>query len=159
MDEADVRRGGWAYYLGLLLAVPAGVGLGRVVGHPGDPPHVFTLLAWIAGGFTIAGIILEVVSARPGQSLRMVVSVGLLVWICSVMQSEPFIHFDGTTVGGLLEPAAWFLPTAVGGAWFARHRRWPQVVGAAVFLMACAALMAFNMCWSDPAGFISKIRT
>lgn len=154
-----MRQGVWSGYLVLLLAVPAGVGLGRVVGHPGDPPHLFTLLALVAGGLAVAGVAKEVADPAAGRSVRALVSVGLTCYLAAVTLAEPFLHFDGGRAVGLLWPMAWLVPVVAAGVWFARRQRWAQVAGAAVFLTAAAALLTFNMHWRDPAGFVTRIRT
>jgi hypothetical protein len=154
-----MQRVVWLGYLSLVLAVPLGIGLGRIVGHPGDPPHIFTLLALLAGGLAAAGVVTEVADSGAGRAARVLVSAGLACYIVIATLSEPFLVFDGRTPAGLLLPTAWLVPVAAAGVWFASRRRWPQVAAALVFLAAGAALLTFNMHWHDPAGFVSKIRT
>lgn len=149
----------WDCYSVLLLAVPAGVGLGSVMDHPGDPPHLFTLLAMLAAGLAVAGVVKEATDPVAGRAARVLVSAGLVCYLVCATLAEPFLDFDSSRVAGLLRPVVWLVPVATAGVWFARRRRWPQVVATAVFLAAAAALMTFNMHLRPSASFVTIIRT
>ncbi|HYV38730.1 MAG TPA: hypothetical protein VE988_23800, partial [Gemmataceae bacterium] len=113
-----MQRVVWLGYLSLVLAVPLGIGLGSTVGHPGDPPHIFTLLAVVAGGLALAGALREVADPAAGRASRVLVSGGLACFIAITTMSEPFLNFDGSSLKGLLPPSSWLVPVAAAGVWF-----------------------------------------
>ncbi len=151
-------RGGLLWFgLGQALVTAAGVGFGAMAGHPGDPPHVFTVL----GVLPLAGLGVGMAQAiRRSGGDRWAAAAGTFgagVYCCWVMVSEPFL-WPPTTAEGLVGKAAWIVPLPLAGLWLARRRLWWPAAGMSVFLFGCVALLTFNMHWLDVAGFLSRIR-
>lgn len=151
--EAGIR------YVTLFATVILGVAFGIAVGHPGDPPHVFTIVACSALILNVIGALQCAIGEQSkGWKTRLVVSVVLACYCGFVIVAEPFLHFDGRHVAGLLVPIGVLVPVMLAGLWFFRQRCRPQAIGAALFIWISVSLITFNMQWTDPAAFVTKIR-
>lgn len=152
------RRRSLLFGIGQLLVAVAGVGFGSVVGHPGDPPHLFTLLGVLAVLLLAVGTVAQPRAEPPHvRWVGSAVSAVAAFYCCATMVAEPFLD-PPRNVAELLPLVAWLVPILLAGMGLARLGNWRGAAGASVFLFACVALMTFNMQWLDMAGFLVKIR-
>jgi hypothetical protein len=144
--------------LGQIGVVVAAVIFGGLVNHPGDPPHVFTMLGGSSLLTLVVGALVGMVSESPVTrwgGLGGAIAQGL--YVCFVMSYEPFLDppydmLQAVTI------TLWVLPVLLAGILFARIGCWGQALATSVFLFACVALITFNTCWTDEAGFLTRIR-
>lgn len=140
------------------VLVVAGFGFGCLGGYVGDPPHIFTFLGFLSLGLLIAGGIAAVKSEFPRiRWLGPSAAIGVALYCCVVMTSEPFLRPPPTLVE-LLPLIAWVLPLLFAGVEMAHWKCWWGAAGVSVFLFDCVALLTYNLHILDGAAFLLKLR-
>lgn len=145
------------YWVVLLLTLPAGVFCGFTIGHPGDPPNIYTFFAALSLLLLLIGAI-QNVADKPAQAWQCVGSVALVGYCAVVVGNEPFLDVDIRNLTGLVAPLVWLIPVFVAGGYFIRRQCWLPAIASGIFIWNAVALWAFSVIARDPAAFVHIIR-